>query len=188
MTRRYAFLGAAVAIALLASGRAEATTAAALSNQQMTQDAALIATGRCVELKSVWEGRNLVTLATIALNDVLKGEAGETVTVALPGGADANRKFPVAMTYPGAPQIAVQEEVFLFLGRDDDAAGPLHVLGFSQGKFSIVPDDQGGKVVSRNLSEITLTGPAGSRRGTATRVPFDQFKEEVRSYLRSTAQ
>ena len=61
-----------------------------------------------------------------------------TLTVGVPGGVDANRKFPIAMTYPGAPRIAPDEEVFLFLVRaDDEVAQSYAMTGFSQGKFSI---------------------------------------------------
>src|SRR5262245_15632538 len=71
MTRRYVAVCAAVAAPLLLGATAEATTAIALSNQMMTQEADLIATGRCTELRSAWQGRALVTLATVALTDVL---------------------------------------------------------------------------------------------------------------------
>lgn len=167
----------------IAAGTAQATTALALSNRAMTDAAALILTGRCVEVRSAWEGRTLVTLATLEVTDVLKGDAAGRVTVTLPGGIDATRKFPVAMTYAGAPQIMVGEDVFLFLGREGDIGSGLTVVGFSQGKFSVVDDADTGKAVSRNLSGITLRSPAGARRGTATRVPLNEFKNEIRGYL-----
>ena len=170
-------------LAMLATASIHATTVVALSNRALTENASVIATGRCVELHTAWEGRVLVTVATIAVADVLKGEPGETITIALPGGADANRKFPVAMTYAGAPQIAINEEVFVFLTPLEGVASGLTVAGFSQGKFSIVNDERGEKVVSRNLSGVTLQSPAGARRGVATRVALDDFKDEIRSYL-----
>lgn len=169
--------------AMLLGSPADATTAIALSNQALAVDATLIVTGRCTEVRSAWEGRTLVTLATVAVTDVLKGDTTQTVTVVLPGGSDANRKFPVSMVYAGAPQMAVGEDVFLFLGPDEAASG-LAVLGFSQGKFSIVDDERGEKVVSRNLSALTLQSPAGTRRGTTTRVPLNEFKNEIREHLR----
>jgi hypothetical protein len=172
-----------VLLLALAVSTAHATTALALSNRAMTDAAALILTGRCVEVRSAWEGRTLVTLATLDVTDVLKGDAPARVTVALPGGIDATRRFPVAMTYAGAPQIMVGEDVFLFLGQDGAIGSGLTVVGFSQGKFSVVDDADAGKAVSRNLSGITLQSPAGARRGTATRVPLDEFKNEIRGYL-----
>ena len=167
----------------LSAASASATTARALSNRTMTEVAALILTGRCLDVRSAWEGRTLVTRATIDVTEILKGDAPARVTVTLPGGVDATRRFPVAMTYAGAPQIMVGENVFLFLDRDGSLGSDLTVVGFSQGKFSVVADPEGGQAVSRNLSGITLRSPAGARRGTATRTPLDEFKNEIRRYL-----
>src|SRR5687767_6125034 len=94
---------------------ADTSLAIGLTIQEMVSQSDLIAIGSCVETKSVWVDRSLVTLATINVAETLKGAELGTVTVALPGGVDANRKFPVAMTYPGAPQITPGENVFLFL-------------------------------------------------------------------------
>ena len=183
MTRQRCVTCSAVLAALLVGTAAHATTVVALSNRALAEDAVVIATGRCVELRTAWEGRVLVTVATIAVTDVLKGDPGGTVTIALPGGADANRKFPIAMTYPGAPQITINEEVMVFLAPEEGITTGLTILGFSQGKFSIVDDEQGEKVVSRNLSAVTLRSPAGTRRGTATRARLADFKNEIRGYL-----
>ena len=92
-----------------------------LTNQELASQAALIVIGQAGESKSHWtdDGRNLFTLVNIAVDDTLKGDQG-SITVALPGGVDAARKFPIAMTYPGAPRIFPDEEVFLFLSRADD--------------------------------------------------------------------
>jgi hypothetical protein len=162
---------------------AEATTAITLSTLALTEGAEVIATGRCTGLRTVWEGRTLVTVATVAVDDVLKGEPGATLTVALPGGSDANRAVPVAMTFAGAPQMTIGEDVFLFLNRDTDVQSGLVVMGFSQGKFSIVADAAGQPVVSRDLTRLTLQSPTGTQRGTASRMPLDAFKREIREYL-----
>jgi hypothetical protein len=124
-----------------------------------------------------------VTIVTVTVGEALKGEPGSSVTVALPGGIDANRRFPVAMTYAGAPQVQIGEDVFLFLARDPDIVSGLTVMGFSQGRFSIVADETGAPAVSRDLTHITLQSPAGTRRGTASRVNLDAFKREIRGYL-----
>jgi hypothetical protein len=162
---------------------AGATTVVSLSNEALAINADLIVIGRCVGLQSVWEGRTLVTVATIVVGETLKGEGGSTVTVALPGGIDANRRFPVAMTYAGAPQIQVTENVFLFLRHDPDIVSGLTVMGFSQGKFSIVADASGAPAVSRDLTQITVESPAGTQRGAATRASLEAFKREIRGYL-----
>jgi hypothetical protein len=128
--------------------------------------------------------RNLVTLATIYVKEVLKGDNSSTVTVVLPGGVDANRKFPIAMTYPGAPRINPNEDVFLFLTRDDEVGGGYAITGFSQGKFSITKDEEGQEVVSRDLTHTALKGKAGIRRGAASRTSLSSLKDQVMRQLR----
>ena len=177
-------IASGIALAMLVAATSEATTTRELSNEAMTAEATAIVAGRCTAIRTVWSGRVLLTMATIAVTDQLKGDPAETITVALPGGIDANRRFPVSMLYPGAPQIATGEDVFLFLSPNASVSGSLAVVGFSQGKFSIVDDERGGKAVSRNLSSVTLRSPAGTRRGMSVRVPLDEFKNEIRAYLR----
>src|SRR5690242_16311605 len=94
----------ALIVGMCTVATAHGTTLRALTNQEMAQSAAVIATGKCVGLRSAWQGRTLVTIATIAVSETLKGDAAATLTVTLPGGVDLQRKFPIASAYAGAPQ------------------------------------------------------------------------------------
>jgi hypothetical protein len=154
-----------------------------LSIEAMTGQSDMIALGSCVEARSEWVDRRLVTLARISVREVLKGENSSEITVVLPGGVDANRKFPVAMTYPGAPRISPDENVFLFLTQDDEVGGGYTLTGFSQGKFSIIKDENGQEVVSRDLTHTALKGKAGTRRGTVSQTPLSGLKEQVMRQL-----
>lgn len=162
----------------------DTSLAIGLSIQDMVNQSELIAIGSCVDTKSVWVDRSLVTLATINVAETLKGAELGTITVALPGGVDANRKFPVAMTYPGAPRITPGEDVFLFLTSSDEVAGSYTVAGFSQGKFSIVNDEDGEQMVTRDLTKTMLKENNGLRRGSANVTPLSSLKAEVRGHLR----
>jgi hypothetical protein len=154
-----------------------ATTMKRLTNQHLTEQAQLIVVGRAVETKSAWVDRDLVTLATVSVGEVLKGDRQATVTVLLPGGVDANRKFPLAMVVPGAPQIHAQEEVFLFLKRVNrhvtGDAERYTVVGFSQGKLSVVTDASGNKMLARDRVSV----------GTAGLIPLAQFRQEILALL-----
>ena len=161
----------------------DTSLATSLSIKDMVNQSDLIAIGSCVDTKSVWVDRTLVTLATISIGETLKGAELGTITVALPGGVDANRKFPVAMTYPGAPRIAPGEDVFLFLTANSDVAGSYTVAGFSQGKFSIVKDEDGEQVVTRDLTKTMLKDNNGVRRGSANTTPLASLKAEVKKQL-----
>lgn len=152
-----------------------------LTMAELSQQSDLIAMGKCVGTKTAWVDRSVVTLATIEINEVIKGEQRPTVTVVLPGGADTNRKIPVAMRYPGAPRIMSGEEVFLFLTDEDRDANGFKVTGYSQGKFAIVEDARGDKVIARNHSKVRLPEGTGAVSGTVT--PLAKFKAEVQSHL-----
>jgi hypothetical protein len=162
-----------------------ASTPADLSVRDLALQSELIVTGRCVDTRTAWveNGRILVTLATVSVDEVIKGNNTSTVTVVLPGGADANRRIPVAMTYAGAPTIAPQEDVFLFLSSEQALAGGYAVMGFSQGKFSIVEDEDGQKLVSRDLTKMRLQRGTGVTRGNRHLTPMSEFKQKVRGFL-----
>jgi hypothetical protein len=149
----------------------------------MVNQSDVIAIGNCVDTKSVWVDRALVTLATFSISESLKGSETATITVELPGGIDANRKIPIAMSYPGAPSLTPGEDAFLFLTATGEVAGSYNVAGFSQGKFSIVTDEDGEQMVSRNLTKTALKSNNGVRRGGSDLIPLANLKEQVRGYL-----
>jgi hypothetical protein len=156
-----------------------------LTMQEMTQRSELIVAGQCVETRSTWvDGRRLVTLATISVNDAIKGTSASTVTVELPGGIDSNRKHPISMNYPGAPTIQTDENVFLFLTRADSPANTYAVMGYAQGKFSIVNDQEGRPMVSRDLTKTRVSRTMGIARGQRQLTPLSEFKERIRGYLK----
>jgi hypothetical protein len=158
-----------------------ATTAVERSESDMVQEASIIVAGRCTDLRSQWAGRTLVTLATIQVSEVLKGSAGTTVTVVLPGGVDSNRRIPVAMSYPAAPEIYSQENVLLFLTPQDLVAGGYSIVGFSQGKFTLAESPDGKKMATRDLSALNLQSGNGSvRRGERRTIQLDELRERIR--------
>jgi len=162
----------------------DTTLAVALSLEDMVSQSDVIAIGNVVDTRSMWVDRNLVTLATVSVSESLKGAPGETVTVVLPGGVDVNRKVPVAMTYPGAPRLTPGENAFLFLTADSEVGGGYSVAGFAQGKFSIVNDEDGEPMVSRDLRQVSLQGNNGVRRGQSNMASLKSMKDQVKGYLR----
>ena len=168
-----------------ALGTPDTTLAVALSLEDMVNQSDVIAIGSVQDTRSVWVDRSLVTMATVSLSETIKGTESGSLTVVLPGGIDVNRKIPIAMSYPGALRLTPGENVFLFLTADTELANSYAVAGFSQGKFSIVNDEDGVPVVSRDLTNLKLQGNNGVRRGGANVTPLDSFKEHVRGYLRN---
>ncbi|HJU93825.1 MAG TPA: hypothetical protein VJ656_12880 [Pyrinomonadaceae bacterium] len=164
-------------------GTPDTTLAVALSLEDMVDQSDVIAIGNCQATKSAWVDGTLVTLATVSVSETLKGAESEILTVVLPGGIDANRHIPVAVSYPGAPRLTPGENVFLFLNSDVDYGLGYNVAGFAQGKFSIVNDEDGEPVVSRDLTRMSLRGDNGVRRGGANVTPLATFKDRVKARL-----
>ena len=164
-------------------GTPDTTLAVALSLEDMVDQSDVIAIGNCQSTKSAWVDGTLVTLATVSVSETLKGAESGSLTVVMPGGVDANRQVPVAVSYPGAPRMTPGENVFLFLNSDVDYGLGYNVAGFAQGKFSIVSDEDGEPVVSRDLTRMTLQGNNGMRRGGANATPLASFKDRVKARL-----
>ena len=164
-------------------GTPDTTLAVALSLEDMVDQSDVIAIGNVLETKSVWVDGTLVTLATVSVSETLKGDGAGSLTVVVPGGIDANRQVPVAVSYPGAPRLTPGENAFLFLNADVDYGLGYNVAGFAQGKFSIVNDEDGQPVVSRDLTRMSLQGNNGVRRGGANVIPLDSFKDRVKARL-----
>jgi hypothetical protein len=168
-------------VAILAVPALWATTAVERTESDLIQESAVIVAGHCTHLQSQWVGRTLVTLATIQVSEVLKGNAGSQVTVVLPGGVDSSRRIPVAMSYPAAPEIFQRENVLLFLGPEDLVANSYSIVGFSQGKFSLVESAQGKQVATQDLSGLSLQGRTGAiRRGQGKTIQLDELRARIR--------
>jgi hypothetical protein len=173
----------------LALTPAWATTALERSETDLIQEASVIITGQCTHLQSQWAGRTLVTIATVSVSEVLKGQPGTEVTVVLLGGIDTSRRVPVAMTYPAAPEIFMQENVLLFLTPQDLVANGYAIVGFSQGKFTIAQTPQGQALASQNLSELNLQGRTGDIiRGRAKTQTLSELRQKVRETLAAERQ
>jgi hypothetical protein len=179
--RRFARILIAVAGIHLAASAAFADISLRLSNQELTNSSQAIVVGRAVDRSVRWIDGTLVTAVGVEISDSLKGSLSGRIEVLLPGGVDANRRIKVGMTFPGAPQIQPNEDVFLFLTFDEDVSGYI-VGGFAQGKFSIVTQ-QGRRMISRDLSGSQLVEGTGIARGTRTLTPFDDFRSEIASYI-----
>lgn len=161
-----------VALALMFPATVTATTMVELSAEQLTARASDIVHGTCTEVRSVWVGRSLVTLATISVADTLKGGPSREMTLVIPGGIDANRPVPVAVTWPGAPTVMPNDEVLLFLEQSTPVKDGYRIVGYSQGKYSVVRDALGRTLAS------------ASRGMQSDAVELEAFKEQIREIVR----
>ncbi|HEV7785268.1 MAG TPA: hypothetical protein VGQ28_08025 [Thermoanaerobaculia bacterium] len=171
----------AVALALTP---AWSTTAVERTDADLIQEAAIIVTGHCTRLQSQWLDRTLVTIATISVSEVLKGQAGSEVTVVLPGGVDVHRRVPIAMTFPAAPEIYQKENVLLFLAPEDRVPHAYAIVGFSQGKLTLADNGLGQQVASQNLSALNLQSRSGAvSRGRSKTLLLSELRQKIQQTL-----
>ena len=177
---------AGLAIALLSAGAASATTALKMSEEDLATGSDVIVVGQVSGHTTSWVDKTLVTLVTVDVDEVIKGEAGNQITVMVPGGTDTARQIPITVTYAGAPVLTPDERVFLFLDAAGNGVDTYTVSGFSQGKYSIVESPQGVQKVTRDLTDLTLQSKSGAERaGAVSAESLADFAREIRSMVQA---
>ena len=163
----------------LAMSDASATTLRKLSLDDLVAKADSIIVGECVNTRAVWLGRRIYTIATMRVDQSLKGSerVGNKVEVFTLGGR-VKKPIPVKMHAPGLPRFERNEEVMVFLKRRETSGakgpgdnGPFVVIGGIQGKFTIQKDAKTGEKRLRRplagkgpLRKVLPEGPAKEDR------------------------
>jgi hypothetical protein len=94
----------------------------------------------------------------IQVSESLKGAAGASMDVQMPGGISGNLR----QTFAGVPQFKVGDEYvfFLWTGR----TGTAQVLGLTQGLFAVAPGTAADPVTTRSAShEVMLEKRTGQQ-------------------------
>ena len=134
---------------------ASATTVLKVSVEQMTVASHTIVHGvvRNSRAETIGDNpRHIQTVVDIDIRQLVRGARGtREITLILPGG----RVGDWAMHIPGMPSFTAGEEVVLFL---EKTSKNWAICGLSQGKFTVVPDKDGTKVVQRNLDGMHMVG------------------------------
>jgi hypothetical protein len=155
-----------------------ATVLVPIEFRQLVTIADVIVHGRVSDVQAEWtEGRRSVeTLVTITASDYLKGGAGNTITIHVPGG----RMGRYRTVFVGAPEFRVNDEVVLFLrgGR---------IVGLNQGAFRVVTDPASGRptLASPIVMSASIDQPESVVRGDVQRKPLalDSFRGLVNQVL-----
>jgi len=169
-----------VLTALLAcASRVHAIVYVAADFQTLVSEARTIVLGRIVSLEPEWtEGRRSIeTLLSIDVERTLKGSAGDSIVVRVPGG----QMGPYLSVMPGAPRFTEGEEVVLFLAGAPPEVP--HILALSQGVFRVVHDrNTGARIVVPELLRASADGAVQVIRGDLTRkpTPLGRFILDVR--------
>jgi len=169
-------------------GLAAATTVEEKGFREMVTETSSIVHGTVVSSSSRWtENRSLiVTDIRIRVHEVLKGESVPEVVVTQPGGKVGG----VRVDADGAVGFRDGGEAVLFLDRSSQ--GHTYVVGLFQGRFDVVTDKRGNKLVRgmtpENVNVLRSSGPgdpAGTLGlGASGTVRLDSFLGGVREMVR----
>lgn len=131
--------------------------------KHLTINSDLIVTGKVFKQQSNWnkDKSRIFTEATIQVDEFLKGSSnGNSVVVTYPGGEIDG----VGELYTHMPKFADNEDVLVFLKKDDSIKG-FKVFDGQEGEIKILKDAKTGEKV------------------TSSNVQISSIKEQIRSYL-----
>jgi hypothetical protein len=174
--------------ALLAEGNARATLMEELDTAQLTREAKAVQLGQVVSERSVWDPdqRMVFTYVRFRVEETLKGDPREEVTIRQPGG----RAGEIRMVIHGLASFLPGERALVFLKHDDDGAPS--VVGMAQGKFRVYRSPVTGEEMAlfrapKNLEFVTRGRNGRSfnvtRHPEEKRIPLRDLKEEIRTLV-----
>ena len=147
-------------IVLLACAASAPSLAATVTDpatlREIGREAALIVRGVVTDVRVVSTGRTIESVAAVAVEHVLKGEADAFVYVRVPGGVAGGRRHVVI----GAPTLRAGQQAVFFLARDRENGW--RPVGLAAGVVPIGTEPHTGRRVVAPVvapGSNTATGP-----------------------------
>jgi hypothetical protein len=158
-----------------------ATVVVPVEFREIVNDARLIVRGHITDVRAfVAPGLGIESVATVAVQAVLKGTAESFVSVRVPGGTVGRSRVVMI----GAPTLRSNERAIFFLVRDAENAW--RPLGLSSGVVRIEREPATGRQLVRPPVLLGRTASVGRVvRGDwrRTLLPVDEFESIVRVVL-----
>jgi hypothetical protein len=168
--------GIVVALAVLAL-QAPATTLEKLSLEEMAAKSHIVVRATVAAKSSLQRGPMVYTVYKLNVSEKLKGEAGATLDVSVPGGIAGG----VRQTIAGSPVLKPATEYVVFIWKSQ--SGILHIIGLSQGLFDLKINSAGETVLTRGVIDAELVDKSGKE---VTSTPLTLTLERLRRMIRST--
>lgn len=154
-----------------------AATLQQLSMDQLAQSATAIVRARVTSSSPGFTGSTIYTHYKLQVSEVWKGAA--QTEVMLPGGVAGGYR----QSFPGVPGLQVGSEYVLFLWRSS-RTGITHLVGLSQGLFSVVPQPDGSLNASRpRIGEGMFDATGRQVRDQAIQVKLTDMKGQVSAVI-----
>lgn len=152
-----------------------ATVAGQVSFDQKVDQAETILVGKCLKTQSAFDstGRWIVTRSTFQVEKSIKGNAGQTIEVLLPGGSVGG----IHQETVGVPSFQTGDERVLFVKRSE--LGP-SVLYMDQGSYEVRKDSAGRRSVAPVSSDLVLVDSQSGKVAPAESIrSLESFEREV---------
>ena len=128
-----------------------ALTVVQLNLLQLSQMAPTIFRGECTSVdRTIRQGRD-VLVVTFKVNEVIKGDAGSTVTFTQIAPPDPSAKeIGLGSAFEGVPTYQVGEECVIFLSKAA-SSGLTAPVGLGQGRFCVALDEEGQRIIRNDI-------------------------------------
>ena len=155
-----------------------------LSLDEMITKSTAIVRAKVVDSYSAFSGPIVYTHYQLQVSERFKGPHTATVEVLVPGGVAGNTR----QTFTGTPAFQPGDEFVFFLWTSP--AGLTHVIGLTQGLFSIPRGAGADPVVTRAAShEVMLDGKTGRQvRDQALAMRLSELRSRIAGTLAGAAQ
>ena len=130
--------------------------------KSMSKNADLIITGKVTKQSSGWNENKtkIYTQANIQVDEYIKGNGQGSIVVSYLGGEVGD----IGEVYSHMPKFEDQEEVLVFLKKDEKSTG-YKVFNGEDGKINLIVDPKTGEKV------------------TSSNIPVSSLKAQIKSYL-----
>jgi len=169
-----------IVLQLFSTSGLKATVLRYLPLDRQCAEARIIAVARAEDQVSAWnpEKTRIYTETRFTLEEVLKGKVSSSLTVRQLGG----RVGDIAQSVAGSPVFVKGRRYVLFLAPLAD--GKYRIVGFSQGCYPIVSDQEGKERISPQLSSAAGVHIVGrDKKVMIGSISLQEFLAKVRLNL-----
>lgn len=145
-----------------------------LTLDDMTTRSTAIVRGRVVSSSTAARGPIIYTHYRIQVTERWKGAEAQMLDVVVPGGAAGAMR----QSFSGAPLLANGSDYVLFLWQS--RSGLTHIIGLSQGLFTVKPDSKGTLTALRPAATEPLLDASGKLvRSESLSMPLQGLRDQV---------
>ena len=144
-----------------------------LTTEQLTKASQTVIMGQVENVTFQWSqgGRSIVTRATVAVDEIIRGNLNENQVIIEYEGGEVGE---IGLKVSDAPSLMKGENVILFLETKNDTRGGLirKIVGKAQGKYSIGADG-----VARKMGFTVVRG----KNAIDNSLPVNQLVDRIRA-------